>query len=58
MTKWEKVFSMLKTDKGLIIMKEFLYIDKLVTAVGKQVKNMNKWFTGKKYIKTNKHMKA
>lgn len=35
-----------------------MYIDKLVTAVGKQVKNMNKWFTDKKYIKTNEHMKA
>lgn len=42
MTKWEKAFSTFKTNKGLIITKEFLYIDKLVTAVGKQVKQMNK----------------
>ena len=58
MTKWEKVFSMYKTGKALIISKEFLYIDKSVTAIGKQVKNMNKQFTENKSIKTNKYLKA
>lgn len=37
-----KIFSVCKTGKGLIISKKFLYIDKSVTTVGKQINNMNK----------------